>query len=142
MMHLSLASQEPIYFKIPACLLINESKLPPFVVNLQVLRQDVLTSDSGELTEVGRSYIPPRVLLDALSIICSAASQWGDLVEAESLAMETLIVTHHPSIGRRTDESSASQLLPLLNLTSDSVSTSRSSSGPLACPAPHHEHEG
>lgn len=88
---------------MPSCLLINESKLPLFAVNLQVLRQDVLTSDSGELTEVGRSYIPPRVLLDALSIICSAASQWGDLVEAESLAMETLIVTHHPSIGRRTD---------------------------------------
>lgn len=72
-------------------------------MNFQVLRQDILTSDSGELTELGRSYVPPRVLLDALCIICSAASQWGDLVEAESLAMETLIVAHHPSIGKRTD---------------------------------------
>lgn len=88
------------YFKI-LCLLINESKLPLFAVNLQVLQQDILTSDSGELTEVGRSYVPPRVLLDALCIICSAASQWGDPVEAESLAMETLIVAHHPSIGKR-----------------------------------------
>lgn len=65
-----------------------------------MLPQEVLTSDAGELTEAGRSYVPPRILLDALCVICSAASQWGDLVEAENLAMETLIVSHHPSIGR------------------------------------------
>uniref|UniRef100_A0A1A8L3W7 GCN1 general control of amino-acid synthesis 1-like 1 n=2 Tax=Nothobranchius pienaari TaxID=704102 RepID=A0A1A8L3W7_9TELE len=64
----------------------------------KVLPADVLVSESGELTETGRSYIPPRVLLDALSVVCSAASQWGDSAEAENLAMETLIVTHHPSI--------------------------------------------
>lgn len=69
-------------------------------MDLQVLPQEVLTSDAGELTEAGRSYVPPRILLDALCVICSAASQWGDLVEAENLAMETLIVSHHPSIGR------------------------------------------
>lgn len=69
------------------------------VVNGQVLPQDVLMSESGELTELGRSYIPPRVLLDALCVVCSAASQWGDPTEAENLAMETLIVAHHPSIG-------------------------------------------
>lgn len=56
-------------------------------------------SETGELTELGRSYIPPRALLDALCVICSSASQWGDLAEAENLAMEILIVTHHPSIG-------------------------------------------
>uniref|UniRef100_A0AAQ5YCU2 TOG domain-containing protein n=1 Tax=Amphiprion ocellaris TaxID=80972 RepID=A0AAQ5YCU2_AMPOC len=59
---------------------------------------DVLVSESGELTEIGRSYAHPRVLLDALCVVCSSASQWGDPVEAENLAMETLIVTHHPSI--------------------------------------------
>ncbi|XP_015253816.1 PREDICTED: translational activator GCN1 [Cyprinodon variegatus] len=64
----------------------------------KVLAQDVLLSESGELTELGRSYIPPRVLLDALCVVCSAASQWGDPAEAENVAMETLIVTHHPSI--------------------------------------------
>ncbi|KAM7392001.1 hypothetical protein PAMP_022644 [Pampus punctatissimus] len=64
----------------------------------KVLPQDVLVSESGELTELGRSYIPPRVLLDALCVICSSASQWGDPTEAENLAMEILIVTHHPSI--------------------------------------------
>uniref|UniRef100_A0A672G9N7 GCN1 activator of EIF2AK4 n=1 Tax=Salarias fasciatus TaxID=181472 RepID=A0A672G9N7_SALFA len=64
----------------------------------KVLPPDVLVSESGELTELGRSYTPPRVLLDALCVVCSSASQWGDAAEAESLAMETLIVTHHPSI--------------------------------------------
>ncbi|XP_076586806.1 stalled ribosome sensor GCN1 [Chaetodon auriga] len=64
----------------------------------KVLPQDVLVSESGELTELGRSYVPPRVLLDALCVVCSSASQWGDRTEAENLAMEILIVTHHPSI--------------------------------------------
>lgn len=68
-------------------------------VNFQVLPQDSVVSESGELTELGRSYVPPRVLLDALCVVCSSASQWGDPAEAESLAMETLIVSHHPSIG-------------------------------------------
>ncbi|XP_069022317.1 stalled ribosome sensor GCN1 [Embiotoca jacksoni] len=64
----------------------------------KVLPQDVLVTESGELTEVGRGYVPPRVLLDALCVVCSSASQWGDPAEAESLAMEILIVAHHPSI--------------------------------------------
>ncbi|TNN77641.1 eIF-2-alpha kinase activator GCN1 [Liparis tanakae] len=63
-----------------------------------VLPADVLVSDSGELTELGRSYVPPRVLLDALFVICSSASQWGAPAETENLAMEILIVTHHPSL--------------------------------------------
>ncbi|XP_018524768.1 eIF-2-alpha kinase activator GCN1 [Lates calcarifer] len=71
------------------CVVINKHK---------VLPQDVLMSESGELTELGRNYVPPRVLLDALCVICSSASQWGDPTEAENLAMEILIVTHHPSI--------------------------------------------
>ncbi|KAM9858158.1 stalled ribosome sensor GCN1 [Aulostomus maculatus] len=64
----------------------------------QVLAQDVLVSESGELTELGRSYVPPRVLLDALCVICASANQWGDPTESENLAMEILIVAHHPSV--------------------------------------------
>uniref|UniRef100_A0A673C824 GCN1 activator of EIF2AK4 n=1 Tax=Sphaeramia orbicularis TaxID=375764 RepID=A0A673C824_9TELE len=64
----------------------------------KVLPQEVLVSESGELTELGRTYVPPRVLLDALCTICSSASQWGDPNEADNLAMETVIITHHPSI--------------------------------------------
>lgn len=67
---------------------------------LKVLPQEVLLSESGELTDVGRSYVPPRVLLEALSVICSSASHWGDPDDAESLAMEILLIAHHPSIGR------------------------------------------
>nr|XP_019949232.1 PREDICTED: eIF-2-alpha kinase activator GCN1 [Paralichthys olivaceus] len=71
------------------CVVINKHK---------VLPQEVLVSDSGEPTELGRSYIPPRVLLEALCVVCSTASQWGDPTEAENLAMEIMIITHHPSI--------------------------------------------
>ena len=66
---------------------------------LKVLPSEVLLSESGELTDLGRSYVPPRVLLEALCVICSAASHWGDPTEAEDLAMEILIITHHPSLG-------------------------------------------
>ncbi|XP_034546988.1 eIF-2-alpha kinase activator GCN1 [Notolabrus celidotus] len=64
----------------------------------KILPQDAVASDSGELTELGRSYVPPRVLLDAMCVVCSSASQWSDPTEAENLAMEILIVTHHPSL--------------------------------------------
>ncbi|XP_054628453.1 eIF-2-alpha kinase activator GCN1 isoform X1 [Dunckerocampus dactyliophorus] len=64
----------------------------------KVLPQDVLISESGEQTELGRSYTRPRVLLDALHVICSSASQWADPMESENLAMEILIVAHHPSL--------------------------------------------
>ncbi|KAM9391827.1 stalled ribosome sensor GCN1 [Pholidichthys leucotaenia] len=64
----------------------------------QILHPDLLVSESGELTELGRNYVPLRVLLEALCVFCSSAGQWGDPAEVESLAMETLIVAHHPSI--------------------------------------------
>lgn len=71
------------------------------VVFYQVMPQDVLVLESGELTELGRSYVRPRVLLDALHAICASASQWGDPNESENLAMEIVIVAHHPSLGTR-----------------------------------------
>ncbi|XP_062399503.1 stalled ribosome sensor GCN1 [Sardina pilchardus] len=64
----------------------------------KVLPADALLSDTGELTEVGRAYVPPRNLLEALSVICSVAGQWNDPSETEKLAMEALIVSHQPSI--------------------------------------------
>ncbi|XP_076020781.1 stalled ribosome sensor GCN1 [Genypterus blacodes] len=60
----------------------------------KILPQDVLVLESGELTELGRSYIIPRALLEALRVLCSAA----DPTEAENMAMETLVIAHHPSI--------------------------------------------
>uniref|UniRef100_A0A671RTY5 TOG domain-containing protein n=1 Tax=Sinocyclocheilus anshuiensis TaxID=1608454 RepID=A0A671RTY5_9TELE len=64
----------------------------------KILPSDVVFTETSELTEIGRSYITPRILLDALSVICSVAAQWNDPVETEKLALDILIVTHHPSI--------------------------------------------
>lgn len=60
----------------------------------------MLVSETGELTEQGRAYTPPRALLEALHVICSGVGQWGDQGEAEKIAMEIIEVAHHPSIGR------------------------------------------
>lgn len=64
-----------------------------------MLPQEVLQAESGELSEVVKAYCPPRVLLEALCVVCSVAGQWSDPAEADKMAMEILIVTHHPSIG-------------------------------------------
>uniref|UniRef100_A0A8C2BD82 GCN1 activator of EIF2AK4 n=1 Tax=Cyprinus carpio TaxID=7962 RepID=A0A8C2BD82_CYPCA len=64
----------------------------------KILPPDVVYTETGELTEIGRSYIAPRILLDALSVICSVATQWNDPAETEKLALDIIIVTHHPSI--------------------------------------------
>uniref|UniRef100_A0A8C2KM20 GCN1 activator of EIF2AK4 n=1 Tax=Cyprinus carpio TaxID=7962 RepID=A0A8C2KM20_CYPCA len=64
----------------------------------KILPSDVVYTETGELTEIGRSYIAPRILLDALSVICSVAAQWNDPAETEKLALDIIIVTHHPSI--------------------------------------------
>ncbi|XP_050973844.1 eIF-2-alpha kinase activator GCN1 [Labeo rohita] len=64
----------------------------------KILPSDVVYTETGELTEIGRSYVAPRILLDALSVICSVAAQWNDPAETEKLALDILIVTHHPSI--------------------------------------------
>ncbi|XP_073766133.1 stalled ribosome sensor GCN1 [Danio rerio] len=64
----------------------------------KILPADVLYTETGELTETGRSYVSPRVLQEALSVICSVAAQWNAPDETEKLALEILIVTHHPSI--------------------------------------------
>uniref|UniRef100_A0A4W4EK25 TOG domain-containing protein n=1 Tax=Electrophorus electricus TaxID=8005 RepID=A0A4W4EK25_ELEEL len=55
-------------------------------------------TEAGETSELGRTYVPPRVLLEALCTICSAAGQWGDPAEAKKLALDLLVVSHHPSI--------------------------------------------
>uniref|UniRef100_A0A8C1M9Z0 GCN1 activator of EIF2AK4 n=1 Tax=Cyprinus carpio TaxID=7962 RepID=A0A8C1M9Z0_CYPCA len=64
----------------------------------KILPPDVVYTETSELTEIGRSYIAPRILLDALSVICSVAAQWNDPAETEKLALDIIIVTHHPSI--------------------------------------------
>uniref|UniRef100_A0A9J8BGY3 GCN1 activator of EIF2AK4 n=1 Tax=Cyprinus carpio carpio TaxID=630221 RepID=A0A9J8BGY3_CYPCA len=53
----------------------------------KILPPDVVYTETGELTEIGRSYIAPRILLDALSVICSVAAQWNDPAETEKLRL-------------------------------------------------------
>ncbi|KAG5840714.1 hypothetical protein ANANG_G00191620 [Anguilla anguilla] len=65
----------------------------------KVLPQEQLLSEAGELTELGRAYAPPRVLKEALCVICSVVGQQNDAAEAERLAIEVLVMAHHPSIG-------------------------------------------
>uniref|UniRef100_A0A8C4JSD7 GCN1 activator of EIF2AK4 n=1 Tax=Dromaius novaehollandiae TaxID=8790 RepID=A0A8C4JSD7_DRONO len=64
----------------------------------KVLPHEVLVMESGELSELGKAYIPPRVLHEALCVISSVAGLGVDSFETEKLALEMLLVSHHPSI--------------------------------------------
>ncbi|XP_063049670.1 stalled ribosome sensor GCN1 [Engraulis encrasicolus] len=66
----------------------------------KVLPPEVLQSEGGELSEVGRAYVPPRNLLGALGSVCAVAGQWDDPshTHTHKLAMDTLVLSHHPSI--------------------------------------------
>ncbi|GAA6105875.1 eIF-2-alpha kinase activator GCN1 isoform X1 [Tachysurus ichikawai] len=64
----------------------------------KVLPPEALQTETGELTELGRLYTPPRILLEALRALCSAAGQWNNSSEADKLALDIILVAHHPSI--------------------------------------------
>uniref|UniRef100_A0A4W3H8T3 GCN1 activator of EIF2AK4 n=1 Tax=Callorhinchus milii TaxID=7868 RepID=A0A4W3H8T3_CALMI len=64
----------------------------------KVMSPDLLVTETGEPTETGKSYIPPRMLLEALSVITSIPGLETDVREAERLAREILFMAHHPSI--------------------------------------------
>ncbi|XP_053850288.1 eIF-2-alpha kinase activator GCN1 isoform X1 [Vidua macroura] len=64
----------------------------------KILPHEVLVTEAGELSELGRTYIPPRVLHEALCVISSVAGLDMDSFEPEKLALEMLLVSHHPSV--------------------------------------------
>ncbi|KAF7695198.1 hypothetical protein HF521_006921 [Silurus meridionalis] len=64
----------------------------------KVLPTEALHTETGELTELGRLYIHPWILLEALKVLCAGAGQWNDTSEAEKLALDIITVAHHPSI--------------------------------------------
>lgn len=74
------------------------------VLSIQVLPPEVLVTEAGELSELGRTYIPPRVLHEALCVISSVAGLDVDSFEPEKLALEMLLVSHHPSVGKCRDK--------------------------------------
>nr|XP_014345196.1 PREDICTED: translational activator GCN1 [Latimeria chalumnae] len=64
----------------------------------KILPPDALTTESGELSELGKSYVPPRLLIEALCVITKVPGLEADPPEARRLAREILITAHHPSI--------------------------------------------
>ncbi|MGH0178528.1 UNVERIFIED_CONTAM: hypothetical protein FKN15_077595 [Acipenser sinensis] len=80
----------------------------------KVLPLDALVTEAGELSELGRSYTPPRILLEALCVITSVPGLEADPGEAEKLAQESLIVAHHPSIVGCLSSLSCAKVLPRL----------------------------
>ncbi|KAJ6659087.1 hypothetical protein lerEdw1_019390 [Lerista edwardsae] len=64
----------------------------------KVLPAEVLVTESGALTEQGKTYIPPRVLREMLCVISCVAGMEGEPEEKENLALEMLLVSNHPSL--------------------------------------------
>ncbi|XP_053135159.1 eIF-2-alpha kinase activator GCN1 [Hemicordylus capensis] len=64
----------------------------------KVLPVEALVTESGELSEQGKMYTPPRVLQEMLCVISCVAGLEGDPEEKEKLALEMLLVSSHPSL--------------------------------------------
>lgn len=64
-----------------------------------MLPLEALVTDAGEVTETGKTYVPPRVLQEALCVISGVPGLEGDITNTEQLAQEMLIISHHPSLG-------------------------------------------
>uniref|UniRef100_A0A452HQ02 TOG domain-containing protein n=1 Tax=Gopherus agassizii TaxID=38772 RepID=A0A452HQ02_9SAUR len=64
----------------------------------KVLPIEALVTETGELSELGKAYIPPRVLQETLCVISGVAGLEVDRTETENLALEMLLVSHHPSL--------------------------------------------
>ncbi|XP_063000268.1 stalled ribosome sensor GCN1 isoform X1 [Elgaria multicarinata webbii] len=68
----------------------------------KVLPAEALVTESGELSEQGRTYIPPRILQETLCVISCVAGLEGDPEEKENLALEMLLASNHPSLAVQT----------------------------------------
>ncbi|XP_061459241.1 stalled ribosome sensor GCN1 [Rhineura floridana] len=64
----------------------------------KVLPAEALVTESGELSEQGKTYIPPRVLQETLCVISGVSGLEADPEEREKLALEMLLVSSHPSL--------------------------------------------
>ncbi|KAG8146188.1 putative Translational activator GCN1-like protein [Naja naja] len=85
----------PRGFKL-ACGLLEELKA--VLVSHKVLPPEALVTESGELSEQGKTYIPPRILQEALCVIACGPGMEGELEEKEKLVLEMLLVSSHPSL--------------------------------------------
>uniref|UniRef100_K7G7X0 GCN1 activator of EIF2AK4 n=1 Tax=Pelodiscus sinensis TaxID=13735 RepID=K7G7X0_PELSI len=64
----------------------------------KVLPIEALMTETGELSDLGKAYTPPRVLQETLCVISCVAGLEVDRTESENLALEMLLVSHHPSL--------------------------------------------
>lgn len=65
----------------------------------KVLPGELLVTETGELSEQGKTYVPPRVLQEMLCVVSCVAGMEGEPEEKEKLALEMLLVSNHPSLG-------------------------------------------
>lgn len=82
----------------------------PALFSMQVLPTEALITESGALSEQGKMYIPPRVLQEMLCVISSVAGLGTDPEEKEKLALEMLVISSHPSLGKSKSSSSCGQV--------------------------------
>ncbi|XP_026540403.1 eIF-2-alpha kinase activator GCN1 [Notechis scutatus] len=85
----------PRGFKLARGLL---EELKAVLVSHKVLSPEALVTESGELSEQGKTYIPPRILQEALCVIACGPGMEGEPEEKEKLVLEMLLVSSHPSL--------------------------------------------
>ncbi|MBN3289218.1 GCN1 kinase, partial [Polypterus senegalus] len=73
-------------------------ELNTFLSSHKVMSLDSLVTESGDASDLAKTYVPPRILLEALCVITSVPGLEADPIEAENLAREILLLAHHPSI--------------------------------------------
>ncbi|KAL7986757.1 hypothetical protein Chor_013040 [Crotalus horridus] len=78
----------PRGFKL-ACGLLEELKA--VLISHKVLPPEALVTESGELSEQGKTYIPPRILQEALCVIACGPGMEGEPEEKEKLVLEMLL---------------------------------------------------
>nr|XP_033809981.1 eIF-2-alpha kinase activator GCN1 isoform X2 [Geotrypetes seraphini] len=76
--------------------LLEELKM--VLLSHKALPREDLVTESGEISELAKASISPRILQETLHVIASGPSLEADPEEGEKLARELLIVAHHPSL--------------------------------------------
>ncbi|XP_053558036.1 eIF-2-alpha kinase activator GCN1 [Bombina bombina] len=64
----------------------------------QLMSPDTPLTEAEEVTEPGKSHIPPRVLREALNVLICVPGLEADHAEAEKLAQKLLVLANHPTV--------------------------------------------
>ncbi|XP_075070961.1 stalled ribosome sensor GCN1 [Mixophyes fleayi] len=74
------------------------SELKAVLNSNKLMSSDTSVMDSEEVTEPGKYHASPRVLRDAIYVLTCVPGLETDVVEAENLAQELLILANHPLV--------------------------------------------